>query len=125
MLHFSVPLYIELGSKRTYYLNLNNYRNWDYHLSNTLKTKFTDLMKPQLTGLKPINRPISIVYELYVKDKRRRDFCNITYLVSKFFEDALQKYGVIIDDDTTHYTMCTHKYMGIDKENPRVDITIL
>ena len=82
-------------------------------------------MKPQLTGLKPIDRPISIVYGLYVKDSRRRDFCNITYVVSKFFEDALQKYGVIVDDDITHYVMCTHKYMGVDKENPRVDITIL
>lgn len=72
--------------------------------------------------LKDIKTPIVIHYAFYVKDKRR-DRMNIASAADKSFEDALQKCGYIRNDGWNDVLNATFEF-HIDKENPRIEITI-
>lgn len=72
--------------------------------------------------LKDIKTPIVIHYAFYVKDKRR-DRMNIASAADKSFEDALQKCGYIPNDGWADVLNATFEF-HIDKENPRIEITI-
>lgn len=69
-----------------------------------------------------ITTPIVIHYAFYCKDKRR-DRMNIASAADKSFEDALQKCGIISNDGWNNVLNCTFEF-HIDKENPRIEITI-
>lgn len=126
MIKLTCPVKIEMGSKklRTYYLNLNNYRNWHYQVSNKLKVMFKGLMHSQLKDIKPVKEVHSITYTIFFGSKRRADLMNIGTVVDKFLCDALQEYNIIPDDDKEFLHTFIFEYGGIDKGNPRVEVTI-
>ncbi len=73
----------------------------------------------QLKQAPPItNYPISLTCLFYVKDNRGRDMDNMLASVL----DALQKAGVIENDDWQHIRPITIDCAGIDKANPRVEV---
>lgn len=120
----SMPLYFTLGIKKrkNHHLNLNNYRNWHYQVSNKLKYMYKDYVFPQLTGMRFSN--IDLTFILWTPDKRKRDRSNVLCVHEKFFCDALVELGCI-GDDNDKYINSTHYYTGgLDRENPRVDISI-
>lgn len=127
MIKIDVPLFVVLPRKtkadRKCYLNLNNYRNWHYQVSNQAKQVYCEGLESVLRSLK-MGRGINLQFILYKSSKRKIDRSNILSIVEKFFCDALVNYGCIEDDnddiiESTYY--CTG---GIDKENPRVEIII-
>jgi Holliday junction resolvase RusA-like endonuclease len=127
MIKISVPLFIILPRKtkadRKMYLNLNNYRNWHYIVSNIVKQKFNEGLENSLKGLK-FNKKLDITYILYKGSKRKIDRANILCIIEKFFCDALTNYDCIADDND-EYLSATHYYGGgVDTENPRVEIII-
>lgn len=123
MIKLNCPLKIE-GSTKRYYLNLNNYRNWHYQVSNNLKKKFKDLMHSQLYPLEPVKEIHSIKYVIFFGSKRRSDLMNVGTVIDKFLCDALQSYNIIPDDDKEFLHTFIFEYGGIDKGNPRVEVTI-
>lgn len=121
-----MPLYIDLERKtmpaKRYYINLNNYRNWQYHVSNKLKIKYKDIVRPALYGI--TFKYITLDFLLHRGDKRRVDRSNILSIHEKFLCDAIVECGCI-KDDNDNFLHSTHYYTGnIDKKNPRVDIQI-
>lgn len=62
----------------------------------------------------------STTYVFYAPSKRKFDLTNYV----KAPEDWLVQHGVLLDDNTDHVKQVTLCYGGIDKSNPRVDITI-
>lgn len=118
------PVMIPLRGKK-HYLTLNNYRNWYYYISNQIKHSFTETVAEQLQKLTPIQGSFEIHYKLYAPNKKRRDLRGVTTIVGKFLEDALQEYGIIKDDDVLHFPLASDEYMGIDKDNPRVEAIIV
>lgn len=118
------PLYIDMGVRKVkrYYLNMNGYRNWHFQISNNLKKKYKELIKDQVKDLKL--RRVGIDYQLYYKDKRKRDKMNIVCVVSKFFLDALVEYGCIDDDNDEFIGEERILTPKIDKENPRCEIIL-
>jgi len=120
-----LPLYIKSGktdkSKRRW-LTLNNYRNWHYQISNGLKVKFKRDIKHKLDF--KIEGKVKIHYEYYAPDKRKRDLMNVISVIDKFFQDALVERGCIEADDLSIVIEVNSKYIGIDKENPRLEVTI-
>ena len=52
-----------------------------------------------------------------------RDRMNIASAADKSFEDALQKVGFIRNDGFNDVLNCTFEF-HIDKDNPRIEITI-
>ena len=123
----SVPLFVILPRKtkadKKYMLNLNNYRNWHYIVSNIIKQKFCEGLESSLKGLK-FDKKLDITYILYKGSKRKIDRANVLCVIEKFFCDALTHYDCIADDND-EYLSATHYYGGgTDKENPRVDVII-
>jgi Holliday junction resolvase RusA-like endonuclease len=121
---FTVPLFLIRGKKKpkNYWLNMNNYRNWKFHLNNDLKIQFKEEIEiPELDT--PL-AAVKIKYVFYYNTHQRRDIGNSLAVVSKFTEDALVAAGVIADDDYTIVRKVTGEYGGYDKNNPRCEVII-
>jgi hypothetical protein len=69
-------------------------------------------------------KEFSIAYVLYAPDKKLRDLANVLSVVDKYACDALVEMKVLKDDSVDHLKTITFSYAGVDKENPRVEMTI-
>ena len=63
--------------------------------------------------------PVVMTFMIYRKTKRRFDYINIVQNVL----DCMVKVGILPDDDANHVIPAFEPY-GVDKENPRVEISI-
>jgi len=116
-----LPIFLHKGRKK-YHLNLNQYRNWHYLISNTLKKQFKQTIYSQLNFT--FDQKIQISYIYYAPDKRKRDLMNVIVVIDKFFQDALTEYNCIKSDDTDTVVEVKCQYGGVDRENPRVEASI-
>ena len=107
---------------KKYALNMNAYRNWQHHLNNDLKVRYKKIMEDQLKW-KTFKTPIGITYTLYWAYKS--DLMNVVAIVDKFFCDALQEFWCIPEDDVLHLIETHAVVWWKDRENPRMEITIL
>lgn len=123
---FTVPIRLTIGvaKKKTFYLNLNSYRNWQFHVSNQLKKTFKIQVIASLRKLIPLTRACKITYKIYYPTKRKFDVDNIGAIVGKFTHDALIEAEIIEDDNYEFISELHYVYGGIDKENPRADVYI-
>lgn len=76
--------------------------------------------KSQLRGLQ-IKGKVFILYH-WIEPNKRRDPSNIAF-AKKFIEDALVDIGVIQNDGWKHISGFADSF-GVDKDNPRVEVTI-
>lgn len=120
----SSPLFIPKNKRGDkWYLNLNNYRNTHYQTSNKVKQNYKEHICSLVQAL-PVFEKVSISFHIHACNKRKFDIDNIASIHAKFFLDALTELGKL-PDDNYDYVPETHTYFaGIDKANPRVDITI-
>lgn len=119
------PLYVVRNKKGTKaYLNLNNYRNWSFIVSNGLKKKYKSVMTPQIMNLQKVNYPVKLTYVLYPATKRLCDVANVCSVIDKFVCDAITELGIWEDDNYQFVPEVTYKFGAIDKENPRCEIWI-
>lgn len=123
---FSVPIKLEIGvrRKKTYYLNLNGFRNWQFQLSNQLKKLFKVYVAKDILQLKPIKGKCKVTYTIYYPTKRAFDVDNIGSVISKFTHDALVELGILVDDNYNFIPIVVIKFGGVDKDNPRCDVTL-
>ena len=101
---------------------MNNYRNWQSHLSNDLKIQFKEEI-----NIPELDTPLvacKITFVFYYPSAVRRDLDNSLGVISKFTQDALVEAGVIKDDDYTIVRSITGKYGGMDKQNPRCEVIV-
>ena len=104
-------------------INLNNFRNLHYIINNESKKKYKEVIKDQLDGL-ILTPPIDLTFTLFKGSKRKSDRANVLSIHEKFFCDALVECGCL-KDDADEFINSTHYYSGgIDKIDPRVEITI-
>ncbi len=85
---------------KRYSLDLNQYRNWNFRVSNILKVQFKEENK-DLFDFKA-SKINSIKYQITYPDKGRHDKMNIISVVDKFLMDALVEYGCIPDDNDNY-----------------------
>lgn len=124
---FILPLSIVIPRKtkkdKRVSLNLNEYRNWPYFLSNDVKVRFREAMRTQLEGV-VIPTPCALYFTLYRGNARKGDRANVLTVVEKFFCDAATFYGCW-PDDTDEYIYASHYQTGaIDRDNPRVELEL-
>lgn len=81
-------------------------------------------MAPDLKNAK-FEGKIGLEFIVYYKDRRKRDRANITSVTEKYFSDALVELGCIPDDSDKYIEYSLHRTGGIDKENPRCEVTII
>lgn len=81
-------------------------------------------MEDQIREL-PVYKTVKIHYTIFPKSRRRTDLGNVVSVHKKYFEDSLVEFGKIPDDDYTHIIYNSESFGGVDKDNPRVEITII
>lgn len=128
MMHkINLPLAVYLPRKtmpdKKMIINLNNYRNWSYIVSNQVKKAYCQAVEPLVRDFVFYPR-LALVFTYYKGSKRISDRSNVLCIQEKFFLDALVELGCI-EDDNDNFIFST-KYNGdkIDKQNPRVEVRI-
>lgn len=116
---FELPIYMQVGKKKIS-VAVNWYRNAHYQVSNNAKRKYKKLIEDQFSGLTKPAGKIHVTYEYYAARNNKPDLDNMTGTVKKFFQDAMVELGFIEDDNVSIIVSTKEKYMGIDRENPRV-----
>ncbi|RGH21218.1 RusA family crossover junction endodeoxyribonuclease [Anaerostipes sp. AF04-45] len=79
-------------------------------------------IRQQLRGLH-IKNPVKIRFRWYEKN-RRRDHDNVSSFGRKVIQDALVKCNVLEDDGWNYVTGFTDEFFH-DKENPRIEVTLI
>tara|TARA_R110002049_G_scaffold250087_1_gene424412 strand:- start:348 stop:746 length:399 start_codon:yes stop_codon:yes gene_type:complete len=118
----SLPLFIANRSNKRRWLTMNNYRNWHYQVSNDIKRKFKSNISHKLDFR--FDGKIRIEYFYFAPDNRTRDLMNVISVVDKFFQDVMVENDCIISDDLSTVVEVNSCYMGVDKQNPRLDVMI-
>ena len=123
--HLVVPIMLEAGirKKKNFYLNLNKYNTWHFQEKNQLKKLFKISIIIQVRDLQPI-KCCKTTYTIYYPTNRKFDLDNIGSVVAKFTHDVLTEAGILVDDNYTILKELTYKFGGIDKNNPRCEVTI-
>lgn len=122
----NLPLFIETGvrKKKNNWLTLNNYRNWQYRVSNNIKKLYTKEVGKAVVALPTLKAPVRLTYTIYYISKRKFDLDNYGAVASKFFQDTLVHFGKLPDDDYDNVVEVVFKFGGVEKDNPRIECTI-
>lgn len=123
---FDVPIRLEIGvrKKKMHYLNLGAYRNWQFQVANQMKKMFKINIIGKVRELTPVEKPIRATFTIYYPTRRLFDVDNIGSVVCKFTMDVLTEVGIIPDDNYQHVPEILLEFGGVDKENPRCEVTI-
>lgn len=116
-----LPLSVPVSKGKKFILNLNNYRNTHYRDLAKAKSVYTEEVVERLKQI-DTNGPyfrVEIEYFYYHPNKRRVDVMNPVSIVDKFFQDALVKAGIILDDSCEIVQSVSATCSGVDRENPR------
>lgn len=121
----SVPLAVALNKKETnwFTLNLNAYRNANFHTLNNAKIAFKDRVSPLFKNIPKLNG-CTLEFTLFPGSNIKCDVSNICSIVEKFFNDAFVECGKLDDDNYTFVPTSRYNFGGVDKINPRVEVTI-
>lgn len=122
---FHVPIFLTLGGnkKKKYYLNLNNYNTWHFQVKNNLKKKFKVITIETIRKLVPVAK-CELTYTIFYPTKRKFDLDNVCSIISKFTNDVLSEAQAFPDDNYTVLPRIIYEFGGIDKENPRAEVTV-
>ena len=119
---FTLPIF---GVTKKGSINVNWYRNVNFHASNTAKKKFKAMIQEQLDSCDLFSPPLKLRYTFYAKHNNSPDLDNFIGTVKKFFQDAIVEHGLIPDDNVHYIIGSSESYGGIDKENPRVEVEVI
>jgi len=118
----SLPLFVTNRSGKRKWITMNNYRNWHYQENNNIKRWFKGDVANDLNFV--IKGAVRIEYFYFAPDKRTRDLMNVVSVIDKYFQDAMVELGCIEADDLSIVKEVSCMYMGIDREQPRLDVMI-
>ena len=96
-----------------------------YHAANNMKHSYQTLISAYIrrARLKPIKYPVKIIYRFYEENKKR-DKDNVSGIAHKFVQDALVESGILKDDGWDYVVGFSDEFY-IDRENPRIEITLI
>ncbi len=122
---FTFPLKVPKSSKKNFILNMNNYRNTHYQSLNKAKINFKAMIADQLKDAPRFKGKVRVEYVLYPATRRLCDLDNVMAVHKKFGQDALVEFGVIEEDTYNILIENKESFGNIDKENPRVEATVI
>ena len=111
------------GKDKSISINLNTYRNLHFQINNQCKKMYKELMREQLEGI-TIDTPVEITYQVFKPSKRSLDKMNVVSIASKYFLDAVTEYGCWEDDNDDNVKTEIILPTQLDRDNPRIEITI-
>lgn len=80
-------------------------------------------MREQILQL-PVYEKIGLMFTLYPGTRMLTDVANVCSVHEKFFADALVEFGKLPDDNYQYLPETGYRFGAVDKENPRVEISI-
>lgn len=105
-------------------VGMNFFRNAHHFTQNKLKQDLEQHLKDSFNGsLDTITSTYTVHYTLYYKNPAC-DGSNIIALAEKIFLDFAQSAGITTNDNVKYHLGSSWSIGGLDKLNPRVDITI-
>ena len=125
MLTITLPIYWTRGVRKpkTSLMGMNWYRNAHFQEQNKFKQEFGELVLNQIKGnlikFDKFETDIKVFYKSKVCDPS-----NIVPLTEKVILDTLQSAGILKQDNVQHHIRGTWSVAGLDKDNPRCEITI-
>lgn len=126
MLTVELPIYVTITrttkKDKTISLTRNVWDNLHWGYKTSVKKIIADLTDNQLKDRDPINGLISVYMKLWVK-RTDSDLSNWCDVVTKIAQDRLTELGLIDDDCVKVIVHEERLYMGVDKNNPRIEIT--
>ena len=117
----------DLIKGKTILINMNWYRNAHHIEQNDVKKIYSDLIQNQFRDMEINRMLVDIKYEVHYKLYYKSSACdmpNITAMMSKFLNDAIQELGLVKNDNVKFLVREVHEVVGEDKENPRCEIVI-
>lgn len=114
---------VPLSKKSKFILNLNLYRNANFHVLNNAKIAFKEKVTPLLRHI-PKLKGCTLEFTLFPGSETKCDVSNVCCIVEKFFNDALVECGKIEDDNYTIVPTSRYNFGEVDKNNPRVEVVI-
>lgn len=125
----TLPLKIHINKRKTWTLNLNQYRNAHHHVLSSAKKKYSKHVKELILekyGLKPpkFKKPVCIYFIYYHGSKVRVDTANPCSIIDKFFCDAVTDMGIWPDDNAKWVKASIYQWGGVDTLNPRCEVII-
>jgi len=124
-----LPLRVILPRKKVadkkFSLNLNIYRNSAPFTINDAKKAYVGAVRETVAGQKLLCRPpLRFSYVVFPHTRRRMDLGNVLSVVQKFTEDALVELGLLTDDSYDIISKVEYGFGCVDRDNPRVELTI-
>lgn len=95
------------------------------HAENEIKQDETNRVAQEIMVQKPekpTNYPVHITYIWYSKDARK-DIDNVAF-AKKFINDGIERAGILPRDSRKYIGGFTEQFL-IDKENPRVEVSMI
>lgn len=127
MIKLLLPVYYTQEYKtkkdKTFLVSLNWYRNAHYHIQNTVKKYYHEVVTEQLNENEAIQGKYKVTYNYFYKNAAS-DMTNVTPMCSKWINDALQENNIVINDNVKYLVEEIHKVAGVDKDNPRCEVLI-
>jgi Holliday junction resolvase RusA-like endonuclease len=121
MVELTLPIYYHTG-KKNQLIGINAYERMHYHPRNKMKQWYYLQVRSQLPKTRVDGR-YWVHYKLYYKNKQS-DAPNIIAAVEKMAIDALQKYGVVKEDNCQYYIGASWEVVEQSKDNPRVELEL-
>jgi len=118
------PLSVSVTGRKSFTLNLNNYRNAHYQVLNKAKIAYMAEVRWQVAKMREYSK-VEVIFTVYPKTKRIFDISNVCSIHEKFLMDCIVTLGKLPDDNWKHVLSSTYKYGSVDKNNPRVEAEII
>ena len=123
---FTLPIYYTKEYKtkpsKTMMVGMNQFMDQRW-IRNEVKQAWQEDILTACKNIGPILGPYQVHYDLYYKNPSC-DPSNIVALSEKIFLDAIQKAGLVKDDNVQHHKGSSYSVIDKDVDNPRVEITI-
>ena len=104
-------------------MSLNWFRNAYFRVINNVKQEYHKIVFSQLIKEHEFDGMFIVSSRLFYKNGSC-DLKNVDGVIDKFAVDALQKAGVIRNDNVKYYVCSIPEVAGIDKDNPRIEFTV-
>ena len=118
----TIPRKTKEGKKVS--LNMNTYRNLQFHTNNQAKVIYKELLSQRISDTIMPTPPVRLTYTLYQQSNRATDVANVLSIVDKFTCDAFVELGLLPDDNFRFVPEVTYRYGGVDKANPRAELRV-
>lgn len=124
-----IPYYTskKTGKHSMFRMNLNQYRNAKWPVVAQAKKAYHNWIECYMKvtyGNLPRMERAAIEFSLFKRDKRKIDRANVCCMVEKFACDAFTEMGLWEDDNDEVIASTLYHTGGIDKGNPRCEMTI-